>query len=128
VRQRLAAWWAAKPDKSARETVQTYYGPQLLHKYLERSTWHVGQHVRQWVMLLGMAGIAAAPPPGRTSPAADARSGVGRPTGARRRSALCTFPLTRLRGMERSDRPYVTEPSVNRQACQGGLIQWQDRS
>ena len=64
VRQRLAAWWAAKPDKSGRETVQTYYGPQLLHEYLERSTWHVGQHVRQWNMLLGMAGITADDPPG----------------------------------------------------------------
>jgi hypothetical protein len=63
VRQRLAAWWAAKPDKTARETVQTYYGPQLLHEYLERSTWHVGQHVRQWVMLLGMAGIEPDHPP-----------------------------------------------------------------
>ena len=64
VRQRLAAWWAAKPDKSGRDTVQTYYGPQMLHEYLERSTWHVGQHVRQWNMLLGMAGIAADRPPG----------------------------------------------------------------
>ena len=64
VRRRLAAWWAAKPDKSARETVQTYYGPQLLHEYMERSTWHVGQHVRQWNMLLGMAGIEADHPPG----------------------------------------------------------------
>jgi len=64
VRQRLAAWWASKPDKSGREIVQTYYGPQMLHEYLERSTWHVGQHVRQWNMLLGMAGIAADRPPG----------------------------------------------------------------
>jgi hypothetical protein len=64
VRQRLAAWWAAKPDKSGRDPVQTYYGPQILHEYLERSTWHVGQHVRQWVMLLGMAGIAPDHPPG----------------------------------------------------------------
>ncbi len=64
VRQRLAAWWAAKPDKSGRETVQTYYGQQLLHEYLERTTWHVGQHVRQWVMLLGMAGITPDHPPG----------------------------------------------------------------
>ena len=64
VRQRLAAWWVAKADKSARETVQTYYGPQLLHEYLERTTWHVGQHVRQWNMLLGMAGIEADHPPG----------------------------------------------------------------
>ena len=64
VRQRLAAWWAAKPDKSGRDPVQTYYGPQILHEYLERSTWHVGQHVRQWVMLLGMARIAPDRPPG----------------------------------------------------------------
>jgi len=64
VRRRLASWWAANPDKSARQTVQTYYGPQMLHEYLERSTWHVGQHVRQWVMLLGMAGIEADRPPG----------------------------------------------------------------
>jgi hypothetical protein len=64
VKRRLDACWSATPDKAARETVQTYYGPQKLHEYLERSTWHVGQHVRQWVMLLGMAGIEADRPPG----------------------------------------------------------------
>jgi len=64
VRQRLAAWWAAKADKSGHDPVQTYYGPQMLHEYLERTTWHVGQHVRQWVMLLGMAGVTADRPPG----------------------------------------------------------------
>jgi hypothetical protein len=64
VRQRLAKWWAAKSDKSGRDTVQTYYGPQTLHEYLERTTWHVGQHVRQWIMLLGMAGIEPDQPPG----------------------------------------------------------------
>ncbi len=57
VRHRLVAWWDAKPNKSGRETVQTYYGPQLLHEYLERTTWHSGQHVRQWMMLLRTAGI-----------------------------------------------------------------------
>ena len=64
VRGRLAGWWDAKPDKSGRETVQTYYGPQLLHEFLERTTWHVGQHSRQWVMLLGMNGITPDGPPG----------------------------------------------------------------
>jgi DinB superfamily len=64
VRRRLAAWWDAKSDKAGRETVQTYYGPQLLHEYLERTTWHSGQHVRQWIMLLGMAGIEPDHPPG----------------------------------------------------------------
>jgi hypothetical protein len=53
----LHAWWDPKPDKAGRETVQTYYGPQLLHEVLERTTWHCGQHVRQWFMLLEMAGI-----------------------------------------------------------------------
>ncbi len=64
VRGRLAAWWDAKPDKSGRDPVQTYYGPQLLHEFLERTTWHVGQHTRQWVMLLGMNGITPDGPPG----------------------------------------------------------------
>jgi hypothetical protein len=63
VQRRLAAWWDAKPDKSGRDKVQTYYGEQTLHEYLERTTWHVGQHVRQWIMLLGMAGIAPDRPP-----------------------------------------------------------------
>ena len=53
----LRSWWLAKADKTASETVQTYYGPQLLHEVMERTTWHCGQHVRQWFMLLGMASI-----------------------------------------------------------------------
>lgn len=57
VHRRVLAWWDATPDRSARATVQTYYGPQLVHEYLERTTWHCGQHVRQWMMLLRMAGI-----------------------------------------------------------------------
>ena len=58
IRANLLAWWAAKADKSGKDEVQTYYGPQLLHEILERATWHSGQHVRQWIMLLEMAGIA----------------------------------------------------------------------
>jgi hypothetical protein len=53
----LHAWWDPKADKTGREIVQTYYGPQLLHELMERMTWHCGQHVRQWFMLLGMAKI-----------------------------------------------------------------------
>lgn len=56
----LTDWWAAKPDQAARNTVQTYYGPQLLHELMERTTWHCGQHARQWFMLLEMQGIAPA--------------------------------------------------------------------
>ena len=56
----LHVWWDSRQDKTALEIVQTYYGPQLLHELMERTTWHCGQHVRQWLMLLGMAGITPA--------------------------------------------------------------------
>jgi hypothetical protein len=58
VRTRYASWWREKRDRSGKETVQTYYGPQTLHETMERATWHSGQHVRQWIMLLGMANVA----------------------------------------------------------------------
>jgi len=57
VRERVAGWWEARADKSCQEIVETYYGPQSLHEVLERTTWHIGQHCRQWMMLLDMAGI-----------------------------------------------------------------------
>jgi hypothetical protein len=57
VRGKVASWWRDTPDKSATQIVQTYYGPQKLHEVLERSTWHIGQHTRQWMMLLDMAGV-----------------------------------------------------------------------
>jgi len=60
---RLGAWWDAKADKSGKDAVDTYYGPQTLHEVMERTTWHCGQHVRQWVMLLGMQGVAPDAPP-----------------------------------------------------------------
>jgi hypothetical protein len=59
VKQRLDQWWAGKDDRAGDRAVETYYGEQRLHEVLERSTWHVGQHTRQWVMLLDMNGIAA---------------------------------------------------------------------
>ncbi|MSP01421.1 MAG: DinB family protein [Acetobacteraceae bacterium] len=58
IRARMLSWWAAKADKSGKDPVQTYYGPQILHETMERATWHSGQHVRQWAMLLEMAGIS----------------------------------------------------------------------
>ena len=53
----LHRWWEQKADKTGTEIVQTYYGPQHLHELLERTTWHCGQHVRQWFMLLEMAKV-----------------------------------------------------------------------
>ena len=81
VRQRLTAWWAAKPDKSGREMVQTYYGPQTLHEYLERTpgirpacapVGHAARHGRH------RGGPSAAR--GRFRQSADAKPGVGRVT------------------------------------------------
>ena len=59
VKARVENWWTATPDKEAQAEVDTYYGKQKLHEVLERATWHIGQHTRQWVMLLDMHGIAA---------------------------------------------------------------------
>ena len=55
VRQRFRDWWAAG-NTAATRTLDTYYGPQSLHELLERTTWHSGQHVRQYMMLLEREG------------------------------------------------------------------------
>jgi len=57
VRQRYLDWWA-KNDHGASKTLETYYGPQTLHELLERTTWHSGQHVRQYMMLLEKEGVS----------------------------------------------------------------------
>jgi hypothetical protein len=54
--ERLHAWGQNLPD-SARQTVQTFYGPQSLHELLERSTWHSAQHARQLIYVLERSGI-----------------------------------------------------------------------
>lgn len=56
VRQRYLDWWAQN-DHAAAKTLETYYGPQTLHELLERTTWHSGQHVRQYMMLLEKEGV-----------------------------------------------------------------------
>jgi hypothetical protein len=62
VRHQVETWWLTTPDKMAQASVETYYGRQTLHEVQERATWHIAQHCRQWMMLLGMAGIAFEPP------------------------------------------------------------------
>jgi hypothetical protein len=56
VRARFRAWWQGG-DTSASKPLPTYYGPQSLHELLERTTWHCGQHVRQYMMLLDKEGV-----------------------------------------------------------------------
>jgi hypothetical protein len=56
VRRRLDEWWRTGDTRPER-MLPTYYGPQTLHELLERTTWHCGQHVRQWMMLLEKEGV-----------------------------------------------------------------------
>jgi glutaredoxin len=61
---RFRAWWdgpGQTTDFSRKANV--YYGDVTLHEYLERTTWHSGQHVRQLVMVLNMLGIEPEKPP-----------------------------------------------------------------
>ena len=54
---RLQDWWTTN-DESPRQSVQTFYGPQTWQEFLERSTWHSAQHVRQLIFVLERYGIA----------------------------------------------------------------------
>jgi len=54
---RIRQWWAGHEDKSCKEKVQTFFGPQAAHMLLERSTWHSAQHARQLVAVLERFGI-----------------------------------------------------------------------
>jgi hypothetical protein len=62
----FGAWWAGPGQTTdfARKA-RVYYGDVTLHEFLERTTWHSGQHVRQMVMVLDMLGIAPDQPLGR---------------------------------------------------------------
>jgi hypothetical protein len=61
---RLIAWWDGSgrtADFSRKARVN--YGDVTVHEYLERTTWHSGQHVRQLVMVLGLLQIEPNGPP-----------------------------------------------------------------
>ena len=66
VLRRFQLWWdglGQSTDFSRKALV--YYGDVTLHEYLERTTWHCGQHVRQLVMVLDMLGIEPDRPPSK---------------------------------------------------------------
>jgi hypothetical protein len=60
------SWWSG-PGQAADFTrkANVYYGDVDLHHFLERTTWHSGQHVRQMIMVLGFLGITPDDPPGK---------------------------------------------------------------
>ncbi len=66
VQRRFNAWWATQgKDTDFDEAADTYYGEQSKHDFLERTTWHAGQHTRQMMMILEtFMGIAPTDPLG----------------------------------------------------------------
>jgi hypothetical protein len=42
--------------------VSTYYGPQTAHEFMERTTWHAAQHLRQIYWFLDQMGVRANAP------------------------------------------------------------------
>ena len=53
VQKRFNAWWQTQgPHLDYDDTADVYYGEQSLHDFLERTTWHAGQHTRQMMMIL----------------------------------------------------------------------------
>ena len=78
-----------RPTSRARPTSTT--ATSTLHEFLERTTWHSGQHVRQLMMVLGHARHRARPAgrQGDLRRPADARQGLGRREAGGRRVAAC---------------------------------------
>lgn len=53
VQRRFAKWWTeVGPYTEWDEKADVFYGEQSKHDFLERTTWHAGQHVRQMMMIL----------------------------------------------------------------------------
>ena len=60
VRNRLQTYFA-RPDWCD-GAVSTYYGPQSAHDFIERTTWHAAQHLRQIYWFLDRMGVRADAP------------------------------------------------------------------
>ena len=53
VQHRFRTWWERQGvHTDFEERAETYYAEQSRHDFLERTTWHAGQHVRQMMMIL----------------------------------------------------------------------------
>jgi len=57
IRERLKAWFAERDAAAWGKKLSTSYGDFPLHLYLERATWHSGQHLRQVVEMERLAGV-----------------------------------------------------------------------
>ena len=60
VRERIRSWFETASEDVFQGMAKTYYGEQLVHELLERTTWHAGQHLRQVYDLLEQDGFLPA--------------------------------------------------------------------
>jgi glutaredoxin len=59
VAARLEDWWSTCGEDTDWDLpADVYYGAQTVHEFFERTTWHCGQHLRQFMMVLDQLGIA----------------------------------------------------------------------
>jgi glutaredoxin len=58
IKARLHGWWDHREDRDLDWEVETFYGPQAVPAFLERSTWHTAQHVRQVEAALDALNVA----------------------------------------------------------------------
>jgi hypothetical protein len=53
VRKRFAVWWTTQQSRTEwSQPAKVYYGNVAIHEFLERTTWHAGQHSRQLMWAL----------------------------------------------------------------------------
>jgi DinB family protein len=57
VRGRVGGWFEGASEAEFRRVANTYYGPQAAHEFLERTTWHCAQHLRQLHVLFDRLGL-----------------------------------------------------------------------
>ncbi len=58
VQTQMHIWWQESGSSTDFEVpAYVYYGVQTCHEFLERTTWHSGQHVRQLALVLQHLGI-----------------------------------------------------------------------
>ena len=62
VRGRVGGWFDGVGDAEFHRMANTYYGPQPAHEFLERTTWHCAQHLRQLHVLFDRVGLVAPAP------------------------------------------------------------------
>jgi glutaredoxin len=65
IRRRVTAWFeGAGSHRDWQAPAEVYYGRQSMHEFLERTTWHSGQHARQLQWVSGNLGLTIADPLG----------------------------------------------------------------